>query len=83
MLLQRLVKGNKILSQSAKRAKAQYRSFFDVVDSDVTVFKDFNKENNRLDSVFVNFIGKDKSYANMWEVCKVKLCPLCFMDNPP
>ena len=82
MLLQRLVKDGKILSQSAKRAKEQYRSFFDVVDSNVTGFKDFNKENNRLDSVFSNFIGKDKSYANMWEVCKVKLCSLCFMDNP-
>ena len=39
ILLQRLVKVNKISSQSAERAKAQYSSFFDVVDSNVTAFK--------------------------------------------
>ena len=52
ILLQRLVKANKISSQSAERAKAQYSSFFDVVDSNVTAFKDFSKENDRLDSFF-------------------------------
>ena len=57
ILLQRLVKANKISSQSAERAKAQYSSFFDVVDSNVTAFKNFNKEND---------IGRDKSYADMY-----------------
>ena len=63
ILLQTLVKANKISCQSAERAKAQYSSFFDVVDSKV-----FNKENDRLDSFFADFIGRNKSYANMWEV---------------
>ena len=71
ILLQRLVKANKISSQSAERVKAQYRLFFDVVDSNVTAFKDFNKENDRLDSFFADFIGRDKSNADMWEVCKI------------
>ena len=71
ILLQRLVKANKISSQSAERAKAQYSSFFDVVDSNVTAFKDFNKENDCLDSFFADFIGRDKSYADMWEACKI------------
>ena len=66
ILLQTLVKANKISCQSAERAKAQYSSFFDMVDSKV-----FNKENDRLDSFFADFIGRDKSYANMWEVCKI------------
>ena len=71
ILLQRLVKANKISSQSAERSKAQYSSFFDVVDSNVTAFKDFNKENDRLDRFFADFTGRDKSYADMWEVCKI------------
>ena len=71
ILLQRLVKANKISSQSEERAKAQYRSFFDVVDSNVTAFKYFNKENDCFDSFFADFIGRDKSYANMWELCKI------------
>ena len=71
ILLQRLVKANKISSQSAERVKAQYSSFFDVADSNVPAFKDFNKENDRLDSFFADFIGRDKSYADMWEVCKI------------
>ena len=71
ILLQRLVKANKISSQSAERAKAQYSSFFDVVNSNVTAFKDFNTENNYLDSFFADFIGRDKSYGGMWEVCKI------------
>ena len=70
-MLHRLVKANKISNQSAERAKAQYSSFFDVVDSKVSAFKDFNKENDRLDSFFANFIGRDKSYADRWEVFKV------------
>ena len=37
-MLQRLVKANKIPSQSAERAKAQYSSFFYVADSNVTAF---------------------------------------------
>ena len=57
ILLQGLVKVNKISSQSAERAKAQCSSFFDVVDSNVTAFKNFNKEND---------IGRDKSYADMY-----------------
>ena len=69
--LQRLVKANKISSQSTERVKTQCSSFFDVVDSKVTAFKDFNKENDRLDSFFADFIGRDKSYADMWEVCKI------------
>ena len=52
VLLQRLVKANKILSQSAERVKLQYSSFFNVVDSNISAFKDFNKENDRLDSFF-------------------------------
>ena len=52
VLLQRLVKANKILSQSAERVKLKYSSFFNVVDSNITAFKDFNKENDRLDSFF-------------------------------
>ena len=71
ILLQRLVKASKTSNQSAERVKAQYSSFFDAVDSNVTVFKDFNKENDRLDSFFADFIGRDKSYADMWEVCKI------------
>ena len=70
ILLQRLVKANKISSQSAERVKAQYSSFLDVVGSNVTVFKDFNMENDRLDSFFADFTG-DKSYVGMWEVCKI------------
>ena len=70
ILLQRLAKANKISSQSVERVKAQYSSFFDV-NSNVTAFKDFNKENDRLDSFFANFIGRDKSYAGMWEVFKI------------
>ena len=69
--LQRLVTANKISSQSTERVKTQCSSFFDVVDSKVTAFKDFNKENDRLDSFFADFIGRDKSYADMWEVCKI------------
>ena len=42
-----------------------------MVDSNVTAFKDFNEENDRLDSFFVDFTGRDKSYADMWEVCKI------------
>ena len=57
ILLQRLVKANKIANQSAERAKAQYSSFFDVVDSNSTAFKDFSKQNDRLDSFFTGFIG--------------------------
>ena len=68
ILLQRLVKANKISSQSAERAKAWYSLFFDVVDSNVTASKDLNKENDRLDSFFASFIDRDKSYADMWEV---------------
>ena len=71
ILLQSLVKANKISSQSAERVKEQYSSFFDVVDSNVTAFKDFNKENDRLDSFFADFIGRGKSYADMCEVCKI------------
>ena len=71
ILLQRLVKANKTSSQSAERAKAWYSLFFDVVDSNVTAFKDLNKENDRLDSFFASFIDRDKSYADMWEVCKI------------
>ena len=71
VLLQRFVKVNKISSQAAERAKTQYSSFFDVVDSNVSAFKGFSKENDCLDSFFANFIGTDKSYANMWEVCKI------------
>ena len=71
ILLQRLVKANKISSQSAERAKAQYSSFFDVVDSNVTALKDFNKENDRLDSFFAEFNSKNKSCADVWEVCKI------------
>ena len=71
ILLQRLLKANKISSQSAEGAKAQYSSFFDVIDSNVTAFKDFNKEDDRLDSFFADFICRDKSYADMWEVCKI------------
>ena len=51
VLLQRLVKANKILSQSAERVKSQYSSVFNV-DGNITAFKDFNKENDRLDSFF-------------------------------
>ena len=69
--MQRLVKANKISNQSAERAKAQYSSFFDVIDSNISAFKDFNKENDRLNSFFASFIGRDKSYADRWEVCKV------------
>ena len=71
ILLQRLVKASKTSNQSAERVKAQYSSFFDAVDSNVTAFKDFNKENDRLDSFFADFIGRDKSYADMWEVRKI------------
>ena len=71
ILLQRLVKASKISSQSAERVKVQYSSFFDVVDRYVTAFKDFNEENDCLDSFFANFIGRDKNYADMWEVCKI------------
>ena len=73
ILLQRLVKANKISSHFAERAKTHYSSFFDVVDSNVTVFKDFNKENDRLGSFFADFIGTDKNYAVIWEVCKILL----------
>ena len=51
VLLQRLVKANKILSQSAERVKSQYSSVFNV-DDNITAFKDFNKENDRLGSFF-------------------------------
>ena len=70
ILLQRLVKAKKISSQSAERAKAQYSSFFDVLDN-VTAFRDFNKEDDCLDSFFADFIGRDKTYVDMWEVCKI------------
>ena len=69
-MLQRLVKANQISSQSAERAKAQYGSFFDVLDN-VAAFRDFNKEDDCLDSFFADFIGRDKSYVDMWEVCKI------------
>ena len=71
ILLQRLDKANKISNQSAETVKAQYSSFFNVIDSNFTAFKDFKKENYRLDSVFADFIGRDKSYADMWEACKI------------
>ena len=70
ILLQRLVKANKISSRFAERVKTHYSSFFDVVDSNVTAFKDFNKENDRLGSFFADFIGTDKNSADIWEVCK-------------
>ena len=69
-MLQRLVKANKISSRFAERVKTHYSSFFDVVDSNVTAFKDFSKENDRLGSFFADFIGTDKNYADIWEVCK-------------
>ena len=59
ILLQRLVKAIKISSQSAERAKAQYSLFFDVVDGNVTAFKDFNKKNDHLGSFFANLIGRE------------------------
>ena len=71
ILSQRLQEANKISSQFAERAKVQYRSFFVVVNSSVTAFKYFDEENDRLDSFFADFIGTDKSYADMWEVCKI------------
>ena len=48
IVLQRLDKANKTSSQSAERVKAQYSSLFDVVDTNVTAFKDFNKENDHF-----------------------------------
>ena len=79
ILLQRLVKASKISSQSAERVKAQYSSFLDVVGSNVTVFKDFNMENDRLDS-FLPTLLETKAMS----VCGkfVKLCLLCLLDNP-
>ena len=59
ILLQRLVKAIKISSQSAEKAKAQYSSFFDVVDGNLTAFKDFNKKNDHLGSFFANLISKE------------------------
>ena len=44
------------------------RSFF---DNNITSFKDFSKKNDCLDSFFANFIGRGKSYVDMWEVCKI------------
>ena len=70
-LLQRLFKDNKISSQSTERAKAQYSSLFDVVHSNFTAFKDFNKQNDHLDSFFADFIGRNEIYADIWEVCKI------------
>ena len=70
-----------ILLQSAERTKVQIRSFFYVVDSNVTAFKDFSKENDSLNSFFANFIDRDKSYVDVWEKF-VTLCPLCLMGNP-
>ena len=80
ILLQRLLKANEISSQSAERAKAQCSSLFYEVDSNVTAFKHFNKENDRLDSFFADFVGRDKSCADMWEVCKIM--STCLMGNP-
>ena len=79
-LLQRLLKANKISSQSAESAKAQCSSLFYEVDSNVNAFKDFNKENDRLDSFFADFVGRDKSCADMWKVCKIM--STCLMGNP-
>ena len=80
IMLQRLVKANKISSQSAERAKTQYSSFFDVVDSNVTALKDFNKENDHLDSCLPTLLVEIKAVP----ICRksVRLCPLCLMDSP-
>ena len=80
ILFQRLVKANKISSQSTERAKGWYSSFFDVVDSNVTAFKDLNKENDCLDSFFANLLIEIKAMP----ICGkfVRLCPLCLMDSP-
>ena len=62
ILLQRLVKANKISSQSAERAKAQYSSFFDVVDSNVTAFTNLTRK-----MILVEIRAMP---ICMWEVCK-------------
>ena len=76
ILLPRLVKAKKISSQSAERAKTQCSSFFDVIYHNVTAFKDFNKENDCVDSFFADFI--DMSICGKF----VKWCSLCLMGNP-
>ena len=48
ILLQKLVKASKISNQSLERAKAQYNSLFDVLESNVIQFKYSNKENDQL-----------------------------------
>ena len=71
ILLQKLVKYERLLPKSAELAKEQYRKLFEIVDINKNVFQNFDLKSDRLDRFFSDFIGKNNAYEEVWKVFKL------------
>ena len=71
ILLQKLVKYERLLPKSAELAKEQYRKLFEIVDINKNVFQNFDLKSDRLDRFFSDFIGKNNACEEVWKVFKL------------
>ena len=71
ILLQKLVKYDRLSPKSAELAKEQYQKLFEIVDSNRKAFQDFDLKSDRLDRFFSDFIGANKTYQDVWNVFKL------------
>lgn len=71
LCLMELLKGNRISSTAAERAKVEYRTMADSPDIHIGL-QSFRETEDRLDTFWSGLIGKNTTYSNLWNCMKVR-----------